>query len=78
MRTPRLRNRVRRHERRSRCLHHIAHTITILREPESVTQLDARVVDYACTHTTAELKRWLRDFVQRVEADHELEWSDLG
>ncbi|HWV27058.1 MAG TPA: DUF222 domain-containing protein [Aeromicrobium sp.] len=51
-------------------LHHIAHTITILREPESVTQLDARVVDYACTHTTAELKRWLRDFVQRVEADH--------
>jgi len=46
----------------------IANTIGRLTEPESVTELDAKVVDYARAHTVAELRVWLRRFVVRVEA----------
>jgi len=48
----------------------IASAINKLQEPESVTLLDSRAADYAATHTVAELRRWLRDFVLRVEAEH--------
>ena len=44
-------------------------TVQKLHHPESVTRLDTTVVAYASTHTTAELKRWLRRFVERVEPD---------
>ncbi|GAA3517658.1 hypothetical protein GCM10022234_11330 [Aeromicrobium panaciterrae] len=47
----------------------IAHTIDQLQRVESVERLDARVVDYAVDHTAAELRVWLRRFVQRVEED---------
>ncbi|GAA3514457.1 hypothetical protein GCM10022234_06630 [Aeromicrobium panaciterrae] len=47
----------------------IAHTIDQLQRNESVERLDARVIDYAVDHTTAELRVWLRRFVQRVEED---------
>lgn len=47
----------------------IAHTIDQLERPESIARLDKRVVDYAVDHTGAELRVWLRRFVQRVEAD---------
>ncbi len=47
----------------------IASTIDKLQEPESVSQLDAEVVTYSPGHTTAELKRWLRAFIVRVETD---------
>jgi hypothetical protein len=47
----------------------IAAAIEKLQRPESVVQLDARVVGYAESHTVAELRRWLKLFVARVEAD---------
>jgi len=50
----------------------IAHTIDTLHEIESVTELDAKVVAYAAGHTVGELRRWLRRFVERVEAEHAL------
>src|SRR5680860_473205 len=37
--------------------------------PESVTVLDEQVVDYATSHTTAQLQSWLNRFVARTEAD---------
>ena len=40
-----------------------------LERPASIARLDARVVTYAETHTVAELRRWLKLFVARVEAD---------
>ncbi|WP_187271921.1 HNH endonuclease signature motif containing protein [Aeromicrobium terrae] len=40
-----------------------------LKRDESVMRLDQRVVAYAETHTTAELRQWVRRFVARVEAD---------
>lgn len=57
-------------------INEIASTISTLREPESVALLDAKVSDYASTHTTAELRRWLRDFVVRVEAEHAKDRAD--
>jgi len=57
-------------------INEIAATIIKLHEPESVTQLDTTVVDYASTHTTAELRRWLRDFVLRVEAERAMERAE--
>ncbi len=40
-----------------------------LERDESRAELDDKVVAYARTHTTAELRQWLRRFVVRVEAD---------
>ncbi len=54
----------------------IAHTIDQLQREESVARLDARVVDYAVDHTAAELRVWLRRFVQRVEEDLAVERAD--
>ncbi len=47
----------------------IADTIDKLVRPASVAKLDAKVVAYARTHTSVELRGWLRRFVARVEAD---------
>ena len=47
----------------------IAHTIDKLRRAESIHRLEDKVLDYAAEHTAAELRQWLRRFVQRVEAD---------
>ena len=47
----------------------IGHTISQLKRAESVHRLDARGVEYAETHTVAELRAWLKRFVRRVEAD---------
>jgi hypothetical protein len=47
----------------------IASAIHRLERPASIARLDARVVHYAETHTVAELRRWLKVFVARVEAD---------
>nr|MCW2729141.1 endonuclease [Aeromicrobium sp.] len=54
----------------------IAHTIDQLQRPESVERLDRLVVAYAIDHTGAELRQWLRRFVQRVEADLAVERAD--
>ena len=47
----------------------ISQTIDRLQREESIIRLDQRVVVYASTHTTAELRAWLRRFVVRVERD---------
>lgn len=47
----------------------IADAINKLTDPVSVDRLDETVVAYASTHTLAELRRWLRRFVERVEHD---------
>ncbi|AWB93918.1 HNH endonuclease signature motif containing protein [Aeromicrobium chenweiae] len=47
----------------------IAGTIEKLHRAESIERLARRVVDYASSHTGAELRDWLRRFVRRVEAD---------
>ncbi len=47
----------------------IGHAIDQLQRPESIERLDRRVVGYAIDHTGAELRVWLRRFVQRVESD---------
>ncbi|MCW2751308.1 MAG: hypothetical protein JWR83_2418 [Aeromicrobium sp.] len=47
----------------------IASIVYNLCEPDSVVQLDAKVVAYASTHTTTQTKAWLRRFVARVEPD---------
>ena len=54
----------------------IAHTIERLKRPESIERLDARVIDYATDHTAAELRVWLRRFVQRVESDLAVERAE--
>ena len=54
----------------------IAHTLGELKRAESVHRLDRGVVDYAATHTVAELRAWLRRFVRRVEADLAVERAD--
>lgn len=56
----------------------IAHTLDVLERPESVARLDRRVVDYAVDHTAAELRVWLRRFVQRVEADLAVERAEAA
>jgi len=50
-------------------INEIYSTIEKLQEPESVAQLDHEVVAYIPGHTCAELRRWLRRFVVRVETD---------
>ncbi len=54
----------------------IAATIDKLRRADSIHRLDQRVIDYATTHTAAELRQWLRRFVVRVEADLAAERAD--
>lgn len=54
----------------------IGHTIDQLKRADSVHRLDSRVVGYAQTHTVAELRVWLRRFVQRVEADLAVERAE--
>nr|MCW2728551.1 endonuclease [Aeromicrobium sp.] len=54
----------------------IAHTIDHLHRAESVERLGRLVVGYAVDHTGAELRQWLRRFVQRVEADLAVERAD--
>ncbi|MFC5677126.1 HNH endonuclease signature motif containing protein [Aeromicrobium endophyticum] len=54
----------------------IGHTISQLKRAESVHRLDRRVVEYAETHTVAELRAWLKRFVRRVEADLAVERAD--
>jgi hypothetical protein len=47
----------------------ISGAIDRLERPASIARLDRQVVGYAQTHTTTELRRWLKVFVARVEAD---------
>jgi hypothetical protein len=47
----------------------ISSTVGNLCEPDSLVQLDAKVVVYASTHTATQTKAWLRRFVARVEPD---------
>lgn len=47
----------------------IAAAIDRLERPESIERLDRQVVAYAERHTLAEVRRWLKVFVARVEAD---------
>ncbi|KQX74444.1 hypothetical protein ASD10_04185 [Aeromicrobium sp. Root472D3] len=54
----------------------IGHTIGQLKRTESVHRLDRRVVEYAQTHTVAELRAWLKRFVRRVEADLAIERAE--
>jgi len=54
----------------------IARTIDQLERADSVHLLDQRVIGYAETHTSAELRAWLRRFVQRVEPDLAVQRAD--
>jgi hypothetical protein len=54
----------------------ISTTIEKLHRAESVHRLERLVVGYAAEHTTAELRQWLRRFVQRVEADLAVERAE--
>ncbi len=54
----------------------IASAIDQFHRPESIERLDKRVVEYAVDHTAAELRVWLRRFVQRVEEDLAVERAD--
>lgn len=47
----------------------ISSAIEKLKRADSVARLDLRVVGYAESHTVAELRRWLKLFVARAEAD---------
>jgi len=47
----------------------ISAAIDKLQRAESIERLDRQVVDYAETHTVAEVRRWLKLFIARVEAD---------
>ena len=47
----------------------ISGAVERLERAESVARLDRQVVAYAERHTTAELRRWLKVFIARVESD---------
>jgi hypothetical protein len=47
----------------------ISGAIEKLKRPDSIARLNLRAVGYAESHTVAELRRWLKLFVARVEAD---------
>jgi hypothetical protein len=47
----------------------ISSAVDKLERSTSIARLDAQVVGYAETHTVIELRRWLRAFIARVEAD---------
>ncbi len=51
----------------------IGGALSKLERPESRQRLNEVAVAYACTHTTAETRQWLRRFVTRVEADLAIE-----
>ncbi|WP_166376119.1 DUF222 domain-containing protein, partial [Aeromicrobium phragmitis] len=49
-----------------------------LTEERSVKKLDRQVVAYAATHTTGELRQWMRRFIARVEPDEtEKRYEDI-
>ncbi|RLV54515.1 DUF222 domain-containing protein, partial [Aeromicrobium phragmitis] len=49
-----------------------------LTEERSVEKLDRQVVSYAATHTTGELRQWMRRFIARVEPDEvEKRYEDI-
>ena len=50
-------------------IRHISGAIDKLQRAESIARLGRQVVAYAETHTVAELRRWLKIFVARVESD---------
>ncbi len=54
----------------------ISLTIERLTRSESVTRLDEAVVEYAGTHTTAELRAWLKRCVVRLEPDEALQRAE--
>lgn len=54
----------------------IASTLEKLQRATSIHRLEKLVVDYASTHTVAELRQWLRRFVRRVEADLAVERAE--
>ncbi|GAA1725240.1 HNH endonuclease signature motif containing protein [Aeromicrobium alkaliterrae] len=54
----------------------ISSTLEKLERPESRELLDGSVVAYASKHTVVELRRWLKRFVNRVEADLAIERAD--
>ncbi|MCY7289392.1 MAG: 13E12 repeat family protein, partial [Cryobacterium sp.] len=54
----------------------ISQAVDTLERPESHLRLDQTAAAYAETHTVPELKRWLRRFVERVEADLALERAE--
>ena len=47
----------------------ISDGIATLKHDASIVRLDQRVVTYAETHTTAQLRQWIRRFIARVEPD---------
>jgi len=47
----------------------ISMAVEKLQRPASIERLDRQVVAYAETHTTPELRRWLKVFIARVESD---------
>jgi hypothetical protein len=47
----------------------VASTVGNLTRPDSLFQLDTKVVAYASTHTATQTRAWLRRFVARVEPD---------
>ena len=54
----------------------IADAIDKLKREDSIVRLDQRVVAYGETHTLTELRRWLKRYVARVEADLQAERAD--
>ncbi|MEH3034220.1 MAG: DUF222 domain-containing protein [Aeromicrobium erythreum] len=58
-------------------LREVALTLGRLARPESWARLDGLAVGYATTHTTAELRRWLRRFVARTEPDLATERAEV-
>ncbi|TXL60694.1 HNH endonuclease signature motif containing protein [Aeromicrobium terrae] len=55
----------------------ISDGIEKLKRDASIVRLDQRVVTYAETHTTAQLRQWVRRFIARVEPDeHEKRAED--
>ena len=51
----------------------ISAALIALRDPRSDGIIDDRVVDYAATHTTTELRAWLRRLIARLEPEHDEE-----
>jgi hypothetical protein len=54
----------------------ISDAIDKLKREDSIVRLDQRVVVYAESHTLTELRRWLKRYIARVEADLHAERSD--
>ncbi|WP_293784901.1 HNH endonuclease signature motif containing protein [uncultured Aeromicrobium sp.] len=49
-----------------------------LTKARSIERLDCRAVDYAATHTTGELRQWVKRFIARVEPDEvEKRYEDI-